>query len=112
MKKVIILLVTAFLLLFSQKTQAQEASRIGFSVENDSVTVLIFSLAEDEKVFYTINPKDSLSEPLESARIELQGEQTFLIPPVAHQVPHTLYIYIERDDGLVTEQKSVDILQL
>jgi hypothetical protein len=108
MKKVILILVTALLLFFSREIKAQ-GSRIGFSVENDSVTVIIFSLGKDEKVFYTINPKDSPEEPFEFARLELEGEQTFLIPPLAHSTPHTLYIYIERSDGTLAEEKSLDI---
>ncbi len=109
MKKLLFFLMFSVLLVIPQQSSAQQGSRIGFSVENDSVTVIIFSLGKDEQVFYTINPKDSPSEPLDFARLELEGEQTFLIPPLAHRVPHTLYIFIERSDGTLAEERSLDI---
>ncbi|GEM_PF-2382345 len=107
MKKVIVLLVTGFLLLFARGAQAQ-GSRIGLSVHNDSVTVIILSLGEDEEVFYKIQPKDS-ENPQKQNTLPLELEQTFLIPQFAHEKPHELTIFIQKKDGTVAEEKSFEI---
>lgn len=107
MKKVIVLLVTGLLLLFARGAQAQ-GSRIGFSVHNDSVTVIILSLGEDEEVFYKIQPKDS-GDSQEQNTLPLELEQTFLIPQFVHEEPHELTIFIRKKDGTVAEEKSFEI---
>ena len=105
MKKVIILLATAFLLFFSRESQAQ-GSRIGLSIENDSVTVIVFSLTEDEEIFYVFDSqsKESTQNPL-----PLKEEQSFIIPESAHHTPHKLRIFIQRKDGVIVEEKSFDV---
>ncbi len=91
------------------KAQESKGSRIALSVQDDSITVMFFSLAKDEHPFYTIYPKNFPGELSDFEFLPLHDGEKFKIPSDTIGVSHILHVHIRGENGTIVEEKNFEI---